>query len=104
MKDLSRPQLEFVVDNQSLAEIANGVGRITNEHYRMPLSRIQYRLRHLYRTFEYKARFLDPVDWRAREFNMAADHVANCVLRPATSFQSLHTERVRERVCNAVGV
>ena len=29
-------------------------------------------------TFEYKAGFLDPIDWRPREFNTAADYAANC--------------------------
>ena len=74
-----RLQLEFVVDNLALAEVSNGVAKITNEVYRAPLGRIRNGLRVLFDSaFDYKAGFMDPVDWRSREFNVAADHVANC--------------------------
>ena len=95
-KGLPRPQLEFVVDNQAVAEIANGTGRITNDRYKAPLSRIQTRLRELYsRRFEYKAGFLDPVDWRPREFNSAADHAANCVIVSGTDIDTTDQQIVR---------
>ena len=79
--DLERIQLEFVVDNETLAHVSNGVCSVTNEYYRPPLDRIRTRLRFLYQSsFEYKAQFLDPIDWRPREFNTAADQVANNVI------------------------
>ena len=75
------PQLEFVVDNQSLANISNGTEKISNDYHQLPLSRIQIRLLNIFiEHLEYKDAFLDPADCRPREFNSAADHVANCVL------------------------
>ena len=80
-KGLSRLQLEFVVDNESLANVSNGIASVANEFYRAPLDRIRTRLLHMFRDcYEYKASFLDPVDWKPREFNRAADHIANCIL------------------------
>ena len=104
-KGLSRPQLEFVVDNQVLAEVANGKSSVSNEWYRLALDRIRTRLRHLFDAFfEYKGGFLEPVDWRPRECNKVADHVANCVLHHETSFQSLSADCISKRVSKAVGV
>jgi hypothetical protein len=92
-RGINRPQLEFVVDNQTLANIANGTARVTNPYYRAPLDRIRAGIGHLYGAhFEYKSAFLDPVDWRPREFNTAADHVANCVLAEGANVDTLREE------------
>ena len=55
---LGRAQLEFVVDNLNVVNIANSISHATNPHYRPPLDRIRMRLRQLYScVFEYKAQF-----------------------------------------------
>ena len=41
------------------------------------------------RTFDYKSGFLQAVDWRPREFNSAADLVADHVLDKKTDVQNL---------------
>ena len=67
-RQTTRPQLEFVVDNLTLANIANGHARITNEFYAAALGRIQGRLRRLFQwSFDYKATLSDPVDWRLNQ-------------------------------------
>lgn len=102
---MSRPQLEIVVDNQTLAEVANGTAGISNELYRAPLNRIRENLHHLFsHRFGYKGDFLDPVDWRPREFNAAADHVANCVLAHKTDFNTLNLEQLQRELGSAIGL
>ena len=99
------PQLEFVVDNQVLASIANGVASVTNEFYRPALDRIRLHIHQLYgRHVEYKARFLDPIDWRPRECNAAADHVANCVLSHGTDFDTLEVDGLVAGLTDGIGI
>eukprot|EP00973_Karenia_brevis_P010648 1443504-Karenia_brevis.AAC.1 len=43
-RGMARVQVEIVVDNQTLANIANGLARANNEFYRQPLDRIRMRL------------------------------------------------------------
>ena len=43
-KELAQLQLELVVDNESLANIANGISSVADEFYRAPLDRICSRL------------------------------------------------------------
>ena len=74
-------QLEFVVYNKALADVADGTAAVCNPFYQAPLDRIRQRLFDLYKhTFAYKAGFLDPVDWRPRERNASADYVANHIM------------------------
>ena len=62
-------------------------------------------------TFEYKSMFLDPVDWRPREHNTAADHVANCVLAGQSNVDivseaetlELLSESIRLQICTDGG-
>ena len=42
--------------------------------------------------FEYERQFLEPVDWRPREHNTAADHLANCFLRHGADVGQLDLE------------
>ena len=94
-----------MVDNLALAEIANGTVRITNDNYMAPLSRIRTRLKDDFqRSFEYKAGFLEPVDWRSREYNKAADHVCNCVLAGAKDIDTLDTNAAARLIRTAVGL
>ena len=102
---LLKPQLELVVDNQTLAAIANGVASVTNEFYRAPLDRIRQRLYLLYhRHFDYKGGFLDPIDWRPREYNTAADHVANCVLAHRIDYDTLRMEDLQASIPHCIGL
>ena len=47
-RGLSSLQLEFVVHNQALADIANGTAKITNDQNQEPLARIRLRLMDLF--------------------------------------------------------
>ena len=83
-------QVEFVVDNASLADLANGVLAIKNDFYKAPVHRIRNRIREIFDVVQYKGLFLEPVDWRPREYNTAADHIANYILdqgRDETSWE-----------------
>ena len=72
-KNMDTMQLEFVVDNQLVAALANMEARCTNDFYRPVVLRIRSRIRRLMQhSFACKAVFLQPVDWRPREFNKAA--------------------------------
>ena len=94
-----------IVDNKTVTNISNGVAQVTNEHYKAPFHRIRQRLYDLYRdSFGYKAGFLDPIDWSPREYNTAADHVANCVLAHSSDIDTLGDE-VRQQICHStVGI
>ena len=98
--NIQHVQLEFVVDNEAVANISNGIIRVSNDFYKAPFDRIRNRLFCLYRErFEYKSGFLDPVDWRPREFNTAADHAANCALASNEDIDTLRTT-LRQSICS----
>jgi hypothetical protein len=93
------PQLEFVVDNQTLADLANLRVRITNEHYRPVVNRIRTNLRFAFTSgFVHKAGCLDPVDWRPREFNTAADLVADHIIGNRCDVDTLSLDELREHI------
>ena len=97
----SRSQLEIVVDNLTLADIANGTAALANERYLLPLDRIRCRLMLLFKHhFEYKGTFLEPVDWRPREHNKAADHVANCAMESRLDVDTLRLEELQDCLKN----
>ncbi|CAK0870153.1 unnamed protein product [Prorocentrum cordatum] len=107
LRDLGaeRMQLEFVVDNLTLAEIGNGVTRNTNNRYRNTLDCLRLRLKTLYSSvFEYKAKYLDPIDWRTREHNQAADHIAHCVLAGRADVDTLSCKDVAGHLNGAVAL
>ena len=54
--------------------------------------------------FEYKCTFLDPVDWRPREFNTAADPVANCVFAAAQNISTLGENELIDNLQGVVGI
>ena len=102
---LPRLQLEIVVDNQTLADVANGISGVTNDFYKQPFDRIRGRLLRLYEfEFDYKASFLEPVDWRPREYNTAADHVANCVLDKGADICTLSKQQALCIMKNSIGL
>ena len=104
-RGLPRQQLELVVDNQTLANLANGEASVSNEYYRAPLDRIRMRLLYLFQhVFDYKADFLDPVDWRPREFNATADHAANCILQDSSDVDTRSQSGLLDTLNDAVAV
>ena len=90
-----RTQLEFVVDNLAVAELANSTTAVHNDNYRSAVSRIRRSIGRLYQSWGYKAEFLEPVDWRAREWNTGADHLAGYGLTVREDGGTLSEERVR---------
>ena len=88
------PQLEFVVDNQSLADLANIHAKVTNDFYRPSVDRIRTNIQRAFAGyFSHKAGYLDPVDWRPREFNCSADLVADCAIASKMGYQHAATRR-----------
>ena len=47
---------------------------------------------------------MDPVDWRPREFNTAADYVANCVLHHKRDFNKITEHTAAEILQDAIGL
>ena len=47
---------------------------------------------------------LDPVDWRPREYNKAADHVANCVLEAQCDVDTLTVAKMPQDLTKVVAV
>ena len=71
-------QVEFVVDNLSVAGLANSTLAISNAMHTEGVHQIRRRLCQIYqRHCSYKAGCLDPVDWLAREWNTGADFLAS---------------------------
>ena len=90
-----RQQLEFVVDNLAVAGLANSTTAIHNDAYGNAVCRIRRMLSKVYRSWGYKASFLEPVDWRAREWNTGADHLAGYGLTVRKDGGNLSAECVR---------
>ena len=67
----------FVVDNATPADLTNGIVPIRNEYYRGALRRVRLGIKEIFEAVQYKATYLEPVDWRPREYNTAADYIAN---------------------------
>ena len=89
-QDLDTLQVEFIVDNKGLADLANLRSKVTNSFYHYPIRRIRRNLRSIFaKGFHYKAGYLDPVDWRAREFNGAADLVADYVIQQRSNIDAI---------------
>jgi hypothetical protein len=104
-RGINRPQLEFVVDNLTLANIANGTARATNPYYRAPLDRIRAGIGNLFCSrFGYKAAFLDRVDWRPREFNKVTDRVTNWVLDGGIDVDTLREEDLTRYLREATAI
>ena len=85
--------------------VANGTAKISNELYRAPLNRIRLCLRELSQhSFDQKAGYLDPVDWRPREYNKAADHVANCGLAERRIVDTIDQRSMFQHLTDAIGL
>ena len=91
-------QLEFVVDNQILAGLGNLTLHIENEFNRPAIERIRNKLRTLYESFSYKADIMDPIDWRSREYNKAAELIAGCVMADVRDIADWNMEGIITRL------
>lgn len=88
-------ELEFVVDNQLVAGLTNLEVTRTHCFYLPIVRRVRQRIVGLLkRTFDYKAGILQPVDWRPREFNSAADLVADHVLANKYDVQKITVQDI----------
>ena len=78
---------------------------MTDHHYWPQLDRIRTRSRQMYLcAFEYKAQFLDPIDWRPRGLNSGADHVAKCVLGSISNIDTLRNSDMLREVRNSTAI
>ena len=90
----NRNQLEFIVDNQTVAGLCNCVSPIRNSYYKPVVDRMRLTLFRIYHTFEHKAGIFDSHDWRPREFNTPPDVVCNWTLDVQTDHELNCDERV----------
>ena len=86
----SRPQLEFVVDNETVAGLMNAEIQIRNEHYESIIARMRQNLFTAFSdSFDYKGGYFSCHDWRPREYNQQADAVCNWVLDDCKDVEDL---------------
>ena len=86
----------FVVDNELLADLANLVALANNAFYMPIITRVRQRLVALYDVFAYKCKTLNPVEWRPREFNQAADLLADHVLRTGAATADIELNLIQD--------
>ena len=100
-----RVQLEFVVDNQTVAGFANATVAIASAKYGDVVNYIGLCFHSLFRLwFDYKAERLDPVDWRAREWNTGADALVKHAIQTKSSGGTLAPELIRDGIAGAIAV
>ena len=99
-----RPQIKFVVYNLAVAGLANGTLAINNDVYAVLICRIRRHIDSVYMDLDYKAGFMDPVDWRAREWNTGADHLANYALATRESGGNLSQQTIQTALRNCVAI
>ena len=76
----AKPQLEFVVDNQPMAQLMNLDIWVNNPLYEVDIANVRQNLSSLYTgPFDYRGGFLNCFDWRPREYNRQADRVCNWI-------------------------
>ena len=101
----NKVQLEFVVDNLSVAGLANATQAVTNPMHEHTVHSVRTNLFQLYQGFfGYKGGYLDPVDWRAREWNGGADFLVKYAMGTQSSGGNLTHQAVRDQFGQAVGL
>ena len=95
----ARPQLEFVVDNETVSDLMNLEARVANEFYAPMVARMRENtFTDFAQHFEYKAGFLPSHEWRPREFNKQADAVCNWVLDDRVDIDCLDVNGIASRL------
>ena len=97
-------QLEFVVDNLAVCGLANGTLTARNSQNEETIARIRKSVSLLYTTCSYKGGFLDPVDWRAREWNHGLYYLANYALTVKTDGGNLTRHAIRSAMAESTGL
>ena len=91
-----RCQVEFCVDNLTVAGLANGTMAITNAKYEQRVHNIWRNLTNLFlHHVDYKANRLDPVDWRPREWNTGADYLVKFAIATSSSGSTLDRNMIK---------
>ena len=91
----AKPQLEFAVDNKTLADLINLEAHVTTPSYEAIVHRMRERCFALFwHTFGHKAGYLNTHDWRVRECNKAADLVCNVCLQLASDVNDIDVRTI----------
>jgi hypothetical protein len=99
MNNSERPQLEFIVDNETVANLMNLEAKVENEYYEPMVSRMRLNIYEVFMNyFEYKGGFFGCHDWRPREYNSQADAVCNWVLDEGCDMEELDLQDVLRRL------
>ena len=102
--DTERPQLEFVVDNSAVAGLANGTLAINSDLHAKSISNIRRHTCRIYRRHDHKALYMDPVDWRPREWNTGADYLANYALATGETGGNLTTQSLKKALETCIAI
>ena len=95
LKDHSKPQLEFVVDSLTVANVVNMDACCDNPRYKPAFDRMLTRLAESYDTvFQHKAGFMATHEWRPREWNVTADRLCNVCLDEQAGFRHVFVDEI----------
>ena len=96
-----RPQLEFVIDNETVANHMNLEAKVDSDFYEPMITRMRQNVYKAFtETFEYKGGFLSCHEWRPREYNSQADAVCNWVLDERSDMDELDVQIVVSRLAS----
>ena len=94
-----RPQPEFVVDNETIANLLNLEARVENEFYEPTIARMrQNTFTAFSEYYEYKGGYLSCHDWRPGEFNKQADAACNWILDDRSDIADLDVHDIASRL------
>ena len=74
------------MDSQALQQVALGMAALQQEFARPLLNRITQKMFKLVNNAEAPLSWVDPIQWRPREYNKRADYLCNQCLDTGTSF------------------
>ena len=98
-------QIEFVVDNFTVSGLANATVAITNAKHEQTVHNIRRALWNIFRRgFQYKGGYLNPVDWRAREWNTGADFLVKHAMMTRSSGSTLSLDILAQHIHQATAL
>ena len=101
----ARMQTEFVVDSQSVPGLGNATLAVTNSQYEENVKRIRVNVWKIFgRRCDYKAGFVDPIDWRPREWNVGADHLVKYAIAERGCGGNLSPGTTKAKMADAIGL